>query len=131
MDICPEGYPFGVTTRKTQVARLNIRSLLTVLGDSRNVFHSEADFQHALAWHIHQKMPEIQIRLERMRNELGLCKAGHAAPLTDAPSYWNPSPPGKRAWGLPCQFGNHEGSRGPAAIDRLLPTSLATQFRHH
>ena len=43
---------------------LNIRSLLTDLADSRKVFHSEADFQHALAWHIHQKMPEIQIRLE-------------------------------------------------------------------
>ena len=34
------------------------------LADSRKVFHSEADFQHALAWHIHQAMPESQVRLE-------------------------------------------------------------------
>ena len=28
------------------------------------MFHSEADFQHALAWHIHQAMPESEVRLE-------------------------------------------------------------------
>ena len=43
---------------------LDIRGLLTELAESRKVFHSEADFQHALAWHIHQTMPESQIRLE-------------------------------------------------------------------
>ena len=43
---------------------LNIRRLLTGLADNRKVFHSEADFQHALAWHIHQTMPKSQIRLE-------------------------------------------------------------------
>ena len=42
----------------------NIKSLLTGLAKSRKVFHSEADFQHALAWHIHQTMPKSQIRLE-------------------------------------------------------------------
>ena len=43
---------------------LDIKGLLTGLTESRKVFHSEADFQHALAWHIHQTMPESQIRLE-------------------------------------------------------------------
>ena len=43
---------------------LDIKSLLADLAESRKVFHSEADFQHALAWHIHQTMPKSQIRLE-------------------------------------------------------------------
>ena len=43
---------------------LDIKGLLTALAESRKVFHSEADFQHALAWHIHQTMPKSQIRLE-------------------------------------------------------------------
>ncbi|ELZ20983.1 hypothetical protein C477_05777 [Haloterrigena salina JCM 13891] len=29
------------------------------------VFHHEADFQHALAWHIHQQYPDARLRLER------------------------------------------------------------------
>jgi hypothetical protein len=28
------------------------------------LFHSEADFQHALAWKIHQEFPDAQIRLK-------------------------------------------------------------------
>ena len=43
---------------------LDIAGLLTGLAENRKVFHSEADFQHALAWHIHQLMPASQIRLE-------------------------------------------------------------------
>ena len=43
---------------------LDIKSLLTGLAENRKVFHSEADFQHALAWHIHQTKPKSQIRLE-------------------------------------------------------------------
>ena len=42
----------------------DVSGLLTGLAERRKVFHSEADFQHALAWHIHQAMPESQIRLE-------------------------------------------------------------------
>lgn len=38
--------------------------LMRRLADTRKVFHSEADFQHALAWHIHEAMPESQVRLE-------------------------------------------------------------------
>ena len=43
---------------------LDIESLLTGLAESRRVFHSEADFQHALAWQIHQAAPHSQVRLE-------------------------------------------------------------------
>ena len=43
---------------------IDIDGLMGSLADSRKVFHSEADFQHALAWHIHQAMPEGQVRLE-------------------------------------------------------------------
>lgn len=34
------------------------------LRNHRNLFHSEADFQHALAWQIHTDFPDCQIRLE-------------------------------------------------------------------
>ena len=43
---------------------VSIEALLATLAGSRRVFHSEADFQHALAWQIHEAMPETQIRLE-------------------------------------------------------------------
>lgn len=34
------------------------------LANERPVFHSEADFQHALAWHLHRAMPDASVRLE-------------------------------------------------------------------
>ena len=37
---------------------LDIEGLLTSLAQSRKVFHSEADFQHALAWQIHKARPD-------------------------------------------------------------------------
>ena len=43
---------------------IDMDGLVGSLADWRKVFHSEADFQHALAWHIHQAMPESQVRLE-------------------------------------------------------------------
>ena len=47
-----------------RVDMLDIDRLMASLAATRKVFHSEADFQHALAWHIHQAMPESQVRLE-------------------------------------------------------------------
>src|ERR671933_66152 len=44
---------------------LPISEILTALADQRRVFHSEADFQHALAWEIHGRFPDASIRLER------------------------------------------------------------------
>ena len=43
---------------------LDIDGLMASLADRRKVFHSEADFQHALAWQIHEAAPESQVRLE-------------------------------------------------------------------
>ena len=43
---------------------VSIEALLATLAGSRKVFHSEADFQHALAWQIHEAMPDNQVRLE-------------------------------------------------------------------
>ena len=43
---------------------LDIHNLMQGLSYSRPIFHSEADFQHALAWHIHRVMPDSHVRLE-------------------------------------------------------------------
>lgn len=43
---------------------IEIREVLSSLARQRPIFHSEADFQHALAWEIHQKLPFASIRLE-------------------------------------------------------------------
>lgn len=42
----------------------DITGWLNALRGSRPVFHSEADFQHALAWAIHLSDPSVRIRLE-------------------------------------------------------------------
>ena len=43
---------------------LDIRSVMDSLSERRPIFHSEADFQHALAWRIHEMAPGCQVRLE-------------------------------------------------------------------
>ena len=43
---------------------LDIQKLMADLSIHRPIFHSEADFQHALAWQIHEVMPDCGIRLE-------------------------------------------------------------------
>lgn len=43
---------------------LDIRRLLMDLAKCRKVIHSEADFQHTLAWDIHQTTSDCHIRLE-------------------------------------------------------------------
>jgi hypothetical protein len=42
----------------------NLSDMLALLAKQRPIFHSEADFQHALAWQIHQRAPDANIRLE-------------------------------------------------------------------
>jgi hypothetical protein len=44
---------------------IKIADVLNELSEKRPVFHSEADFQHALAWTIHEKCSGLNIRLER------------------------------------------------------------------
>ena len=43
---------------------LDIDSLMSGLAARRPIFHSEADFQHALAWQIHEAHPDCDVRLE-------------------------------------------------------------------
>ena len=43
---------------------LDIPHLLTDLAARRPVFHSEADLQHELAWHLRDVHPDLQVRLE-------------------------------------------------------------------
>lgn len=42
----------------------SLHDLLAILATERPSFHSEADFQHAFAWLLHRKHPELSIRLE-------------------------------------------------------------------
>ena len=42
---------------------LNIHLVMQELAKHRPVFHSEADFQFALAWQIRASMPETEVRL--------------------------------------------------------------------
>lgn len=44
---------------------IDMTGVLTTLASKRPIFHSEADFQHALAWEIHERWPSRSIRLER------------------------------------------------------------------
>jgi hypothetical protein len=43
---------------------IDLNGILGTLCNTRPIFHSEADFQHALAWQIHQQCPTACIRLE-------------------------------------------------------------------
>ena len=43
---------------------INIHEVMTELAKTRPIFHSEADFQFALAWQIREMMPDCKIRLE-------------------------------------------------------------------
>lgn len=39
-------------------------AMLSALAEQRQIFHSERDFQHALAWQIQLTYPQAHIRLE-------------------------------------------------------------------
>lgn len=43
---------------------MDLSSIIKKLSHERPLFHSEADFQHALAWEIHKENPQNKIRLE-------------------------------------------------------------------
>lgn len=42
----------------------DLDAALLALAEQRPVFHSEADFQHHLAWHLHVMEPSLRVRLE-------------------------------------------------------------------
>lgn len=41
-----------------------VDSIIQELAKERPIFHSEADFQHALAWMLHEHYPSLRVRLE-------------------------------------------------------------------
>lgn len=41
----------------------SLKATLQSLSTDRPIFHSEHDFQHALAWAIHERVPNAHIRL--------------------------------------------------------------------
>jgi hypothetical protein len=43
---------------------VDLREAVEALASTRRIFHSEADFQHALAWQIHSADPRMKVRLE-------------------------------------------------------------------
>ncbi len=53
----------GALTDQSEMS-LDIHLLIQGLSHTRPIFHSEADFQHALAWYIHKMMPDCKVRLE-------------------------------------------------------------------
>lgn len=44
--------------------RFDISAFMSALASARVLFHSEADFQHAFAWQLHEWLPEARVRLE-------------------------------------------------------------------
>lgn len=51
----------------------DITNLMKDLACERPVFHSEADFQHALSWRIHEASPDGCVRLEYPFRTEGIC----------------------------------------------------------
>lgn len=43
---------------------MDFTQVLLELSHKRPIFHSEADFQHALAWEMHERWPRCSMRLE-------------------------------------------------------------------
>lgn len=46
------------------IARAGLEAALAALAERRPVFHSEADFQFALAWALRELHPDVEVRLE-------------------------------------------------------------------
>ena len=50
---------------------IDVSDIMRALSVRRPVFHSEADFQHALAWEVHRAHPDLKIRLEYRPPDFG------------------------------------------------------------
>jgi hypothetical protein len=57
--------PVWKCTRGVVGLELSVSEVLKALAKERSIFHSEADFQHAIAWEIHKRLPRASVRLER------------------------------------------------------------------
>lgn len=47
------------------MSKIDVQKILIELSEKRPVFHSEADFQYELAWLLHMKFSQANIRLEK------------------------------------------------------------------
>jgi hypothetical protein len=63
--------PLGVLQGDSVSAMIDLPNTLEELAMRRPIFHSEADFQHALAWLLHGRLPSAEIRLEVPVKPLG------------------------------------------------------------
>ena len=43
---------------------IDINAAMNRLSEIRPLFHSEADFQHALAWQLQKQYPDVSVRLQ-------------------------------------------------------------------
>ena len=50
---------------------MDVASIMGALAEQRPVFHSEADFQHALAWAVREVRPDLKVRLEYRPPDFG------------------------------------------------------------
>lgn len=62
--------PCFTSTRTYLAPVIDIGELLSQLARQRPIFHSEADFQHALAWELHRRLPDARVRLEMPMEQL-------------------------------------------------------------
>ena len=49
-----------------------MHDILTDLAEKRSIFHSEADFQHALAWEMHRREYDIRLEYARLMDQRSL-----------------------------------------------------------
>jgi len=64
VSIFPREYQI-ISPRKRSMTGNALQKVIHLLSKERPLFHSEADFQHALAWAIHKNYPDVEVRLEK------------------------------------------------------------------
>ena len=52
-------------SQRKKLTKEKMHEIMRKLSKERPVFHSEADFQYALAWKIHEECPDYNVRLEK------------------------------------------------------------------
>ncbi len=85
---------------------IDVHSALQALALRRPVFHSEADFQHSLAWTLHELFPKSALRLERpVATSRGVLHVDLVLTLTDGVFVFELK---YKTWGLKCLVGGEQ-----------------------
>ena len=99
--------------------RIDVPVLMEQLAQVRPLFHSEADFQHALAWAVRERYGDAQIRLEvpafprtRDRLDVQVLLDGYAIPVEV--KYWK----GRLVHTTPTKEEYRLANRGAQDIER-------------